>query len=573
MKRHFLFCYLLAFTPFIYAEQETEHFLFHENIMVEMSDGTKLAANIYLPKEGDSFPVILYRSPYGKGGIDSGNGKYWTSQGYAVVSQDCRGRFDSEGIWDPFRYDKHDGYDTHEWIGQQKWCSGKIGTAGGSYVGFTQWISAPQGSKYLKTMIPVVPFSEAYNGTHYVGGAYQLALSMGWGSAMAFQPGEERPDINWNKAYKQLPLLEWDKAIGKKVFYLRDWVKHNTYDEYWKKRGVAGRYEDIAVPILNIGGWYDIFSKVTLEMINRVKEESKENAIQRKLFVIMGPWAHGVNQAEVGELNFGKQAQLELRQLETDWYGYWLKGKDTGVEDWPPVKIFVMGENEWRDEREWPLERTQWTKAYLHSGGNANSADGDGVLHFGPPSYEEPDTFVYDSNNPVPTTGGNNLMGVPIGPHDQREIESRKDILVYTSAPLKEDTEVTGPVKMVLYAASTAKDTDFTAKLVDVYPDGRAINICDGIIRARYRNSNTDLELIEPGKIYEYEIDLWVTSNLFKKGHRIRLEVSSSNFPRFDRNPNSGKPFGTDTELLKATQTIYHDANHPSYIVLPVIPQ
>jgi len=569
----FLILILLVLPVFTQAQQETEHFVFHENVMVEMRDGTELATNIFLPKEGGPFPVILYRSPYGKGGIDSGNGKYWTSKGYAVVSQDCRGRFDSEGVWDPFLHEKQDGFDTHEWIGQQNWCNGKIGTAGGSYVGFTQWISAPEGSDYVKTMIPVVPFSETYSDIHYIGGAYQLALTMGWGTAVSYEPAERPKEINWDKAFKQLPLVEWDKAIGKEVFYLRDWVKHNTYDEYWKKRGIAGEYENITVPILNIGGWYDIFSKATLDMINKVKEQSKVHSARRNQFVIMGPWTHGVNQTQVGELNFGEQAKLELRRLETDWYDYWLKGKDTGVEDWPAVKIFVMGENQWRDEREWPLSRTRWTKAYLHSGGNANSVDGDGVLHFGPPSYEEPDTFVFDPNNPVPTAGGNNLFGAPAGPFDQQKVEKRDDVLVYTSAPLKEDTEITGSIKMVLYAASTAKDTDFTAKLVDVHPDGRAINLCDGIIRTRYRNSVTKVELIEPGTIYKYDIDLWVTSNLFKKGHRIRLEVSSSNFPRFDRNPNSGKPFGTDTELLKATQTVYHDAKHPSHVVLPVIPR
>jgi hypothetical protein len=308
-------------------------------------------------------------------------------------------------------------------------------------------------------------------------------------------------------------------------------------------------------------------------MMAQVRQKSMNRLARRNQYVVMGPWGHGPDVTKLGELSFGDRARLGLGELQFKWFQYWLNGAETGVEDWPPVYLFVMGRNKWRAENEWPLARTEFTRWYLHSGGDAQTRTGHGTLSTQEPGDEPADTFVYDAAQAVPTKGGNNLMGPPVGPFDQSELEERSDILVYTSAPLQEPVEVTGPVRMVLYASSTAPDTDFTGKLVDVHPDGQAYNLCDGIIRARYRESYTEPTLILPGKIYRYEIDLWVTSNEFQPGHRIRVEVSSSNFPRFDRNPNSGKPFGTDVELLSATQTIYHDAQHPSHLLLPVIPR
>ncbi len=540
----------------------------HKNVMIPMRDGVRLAANIFLPKAEGPFPTILIRTPYDKG---EGDDNFYASKGYALVSQDTRGRFDSEGVWDPFRDDAQDGYDTQEWIGRQEWCNGKIGTMGGSYVGFTQWISSLYQSEFLKTMVPVVPFNDAYHDVTYVGGAFQLALAMGWGTLVTMPPGEN-PEIDWEKGFLHLPLQTWDTFIGREIFFLRDWVAHPSDDEYWKERSIKERYDKITIPILNIGGWYDIFSKATLEMISRVRHESKDFPIRRNQFAIIGPWTHGISKdGKVGEMDFGADATLNVDEIQLKWYDYWLKHQETGVEDWPPYYIFVMGKNEWRGEREWPLKRTQYTNYYIHSGGDANSSSGDGTLDTRPPLQEPQDTFTYDPNNPVPSHGGNNLFGIPAGPYDQSEIEQREDILVYTSEPMHEELEVTGPVKMVLYASSTGKDTDFTAKLVDVHPDGRAINLCEGIIRARYRESFTQPTLIEPNKIYRYEIDLWVTSNVFLPGHRIGVELSSSNFPRFDRNPNTGKSFGSDTELQKAVQNILHNAVHPSHLVLPII--
>ncbi|MDP6555308.1 MAG: CocE/NonD family hydrolase [Pirellulaceae bacterium] len=560
------FC-LTLITP---ARAQDEAVVFESNVMIPMSDGTKLAANIFKPKSDGPFPTILSRTPYGKGGEKHGQGRFYASQGYVMVIQDCRGRGESKGLWDPFRFDADDGFDTQQWVGKQPWCNGKIGTAGGSYVGWTQWASAPKGSKYLKAMVPIVPFCNAYDNAYY-GGAFQLALMMNWGAAVG---GARLPAGNTLEAFRFLPLDHFDDQLDKEVFYLEDWVKHPVDDDYWMQRGIGREaFDDVTVPVLNIGGWYDIFSKPTLDMTNSVRNESSNRVVRRNQFAVIGPWAHGVGRKKVGELDFGQEAAMDIGQLQKKWFDYWLRDQDTDIEDWPAFQIFVMGKNKWRGESEWPLARTQYTRFYLQSNGNANDLDGDGVLNEIKPDTSSTDTFTFDPANPAPTAGGNNLGGAPAGPFDQTKVERREDVLVYTSTLLAEAVEVTGPVKVVLHAATSAKDTDFTAKLVDVHPDGKAYNLCDGIIRARWRSSRTKPELVEPGKAYRYEIDLWVTSNLFKPGHRIRVEISSSNFPRFDRNPNSGLPFGTDTELIPAKQTVFHGAQHASHIVLPVIPR
>jgi putative CocE/NonD family hydrolase len=551
------------------AQEAQPPLIVETDVMIPMRDGTKLAANIFRPRGEGRFPAILMRTPYGKPDEKSGDAKRYTAAGYAMVVQDCRGRGKSEGVWDPFRYDVEDGFDTQEWVGQQAWCNGSIGTAGGSYVGWTQWAPSPKESRYLKAMVPIVPFGNAYD-LAYTGGAFQLALLMGWGSAVG---GISLAPDKLQEAFRHLPLRTFSEQFEKKVPYLDEWVKHYTYDDYWKQRGMDYRYAEVTVPALNIGGWYDIFSKATLDLVTQVRASSHDRKVRRNEFAIIGPWTHGVGASKVGELDFGADAALKLGDLQFQWFEYWLKGRETGVQDWPAYYLFVMGENRWRGEGEWPLKRTHFTSYFVHSGGHAASLKGDGSMNTTEPGDEPLDQFTYDGNNPVPSVGGNNLIGATAGPLDQTRVEEREDVLVYSTPPLEQDIEVTGPVKLVLWAASTARDTDFTGKLVDVLPDGRAYNLCDGILRAQYRNGMEKPTLLEPGKATRFEIDLWVTSNLFRRGHRIRLEVSSSNFPRFDRNPNSGKPFGTDTELLSARQTVFHDREHASHLVLPVIPR
>ena len=543
---------------------------FEHNVLMPMRDGTQLAANIFRPKEGGPFPVVLMRSPYGKMDEKFSEAKRYCGAGYAMVVQDCRGRGDSQGVWDPFRYDPEDGFDTQEWIGRQPWCNGRIGTSGGSYVGWTQWSAAPGASRFLTCMAPIVPFSDAYHEILYPGGAFQLSLAFGWGAGVG---GLQIDPAKLKDAFNYLPLNRWDEQGNKRVFFLRDWVAHPAYDAYWRARGIDNHFERVGVPALNIGGWYDIFSKATFDHISRTRHSSTNLLARRNQFVVMGPWGHGVGGQKLGELDFGVSAKLDLGKLQFEWFEYWLQSRETGVQDWPAIRLFVMGQNVWRNESEWPLARTQFTPWYLSSGGKANGREGDGALRPETPDTDAPDRFTYDPANPVPTKGGNNLIGPPAGPFDQSSVEERPDVLVYTSAPLEKELEVTGPVKVILHAASGARDTDFTAKLVDVHPDGKAYNLCDGILRARFRESDTAPTLIEAGKPYRYEIDLWVTSNLFHKNHRVRVEIASSNFPRFDRNPNTGHDFGVDAELAKAEQTVFHDRAHPSHILLPIIPR
>jgi len=566
---HILFRLVVA-VFLVFASLAEARFIFEEDVSIPMRDGTNLSANIARPKEEGQYPVVLMRTPYGKPDKKNGDMKRYAEAGYVMVVQDCRGRGDSEGAWDPFAYDVQDGLDTQAWVGKQPWCNGHIGTAGGSYVGWTQWASAPGASPMLTCAVPVVPFAETFPDLAYYGGAFQLALLMGWGTAVG---GVDLQPDPLQAAFRHLPLQTYGDQFEKPIPYLNDWVKHPTYDDYWKQRGIDGRYDEVRIPILNIGGWYDIFSKPVIDTVTQVREKSDSPVARENQRVIVGPWTHGVGRQEVGDLDFGPEARRDIGDLQFQWFEYWLKNQETGVQDWPAYQLFIMGENRWRGEQEWPLARTRYTPMYLRGGGKANSSRGDGALSPEQPGEEAADVFTYDPANPVPTTGGNNLVGAKAGPYDQSEVEKRNDVLVYTGTALAEDLEVTGPVKMVLYAASTAPDTDFTAKLVDVHPDGRAFNLCDGIIRARCRKGGNAAEPLVPGAVEQYAIDLWVTSNLFKAGHSVRVEVSSSNFPRFDRNPNSGLPFGTDTELHTADQTVYHTAQYPSHILLPVIPR
>ena len=380
------------------AQEAQRPFIFEADVKAPMRDGVNLAANIFRPKGDGPFPVILMRTPYGKMDEKMGDGKRYAAAGYAMVVQDCRGRGKSEGVWDPFRYDAQDGYDTQEWIGHQSWCNGSIGTAGGSYVGWTQWAPAAKSSRYLKAMVPIVPFGNAYE-LAYSGGAFQLALLMGWGTAVgsiALSPDKLQ------EAFRHLPLRTFAEQFDNKVPYLDDWVAHYTYDDYWKARGIDYRYADVTIPILNIGGWYDIFSKVTLDLVTQVRSASTDREVRRNEFVVIGPWTHGVGAKKVGELDFGSDAGLNLGDLQFKWFEYWLKGRETGVQDWPAYYLFVMGENRWRGENEWPLKRTRSTSYFLHSAGHAATLKGDGLLNAAEPGDEPTDQFTYDGNNPVP---------------------------------------------------------------------------------------------------------------------------------------------------------------------------
>jgi putative CocE/NonD family hydrolase len=553
------------------AEPANDDIVVEMNVMVPMRDGTRLSTDIYRPAKPGRYPVILFRDAYGNGSGVLASARKWTDHGYVYVSQDVRGRYDSEGSYYPYVYEINDGYDAQQWAGAQSWSSGKVGMIGESYRAAVQWLPAHLRAPSLTAIAPrVTPFNY-YKDVVYSGGALMLASRLDWAFYMSGRTAQS--GFDWDKMRQHLPLKTMDQAFGYKTQHWRDWIAHPSYDSYWKVFDVEARVNDIDVPSFNMGGWYDAFLRGTLASYTSMSKGAYSERARRGQKLLVGPWNH-FGKMTASPLDFGPDAQVDFHALERRWYDHWLKGEDNGVMQEAPVRIFVMGENRWRDEQEWPLARTRYTKYYLQSAGKANTSSGDGQLVTKVPSANATDTYTYDPANPVPTKGGNLLpVGLGAGPMEQGEVSKRDDVLVFTTAPLTQDTEVTGNISVTLYAASSAPDTDFTAKLVDVHPDGKAYNLADGIIRARYRESLERPALIEPGKVYEYKIDLWATSNVFKKGHRIRVDLSSSNFPKYDRNPNTGHKFGEDAELRTATQTIHHSRQYPSHITLPVIPR
>ena len=565
------------------------------DVKVPMRDGVKLSANIWSPKAEGKFPVIFMYNPYDNTSrrmIEKA--QYFVPRGYVFAAIDVRGRYDSEGesylYWHPDwregKFDGQDVYDCHTWLGEQPWSSGKIGMTGGSYLGFVQWMGAPLANPYLTTLIPYVSPDDHYDNV-FPNGALQLSNSLNLLAILGNLTANNNNGLrsyfwDWDKLYRHLPIRTMDEALfGQTDILWQDLIDHPDNDHYWRfsvgdrpRAGEmsAGKYPQVKVPTLNITGWYDQVSQATINnYLGMVRYGPEELRDQHHLLV--GPWRHGVGPREVGDLDYGPEADVDFLPIELRWYDYWLKGIDNGMMDEPSVDIFVMGENRWRSEQEWTLSRAQETKYYFHSSGRANTRFGDGRLDTTPPADEPTDSFVYDPEDPVPTYGGNVSMYPSTGgPRDQRAMQRRDDVLVYTGGTLTNDIEVTGRILTKVYAASSATDTDFTAKLVDVHPNGYAQLLAEGIIRARYRNSFKKQELLIPEEVYEYTVDLWSVSHLFQKGHKIQVEISSSNFPKYDRNPNTGHKYGEDAELQKATQTIYHDSQYLSHIILPVVP-
>ena len=537
------------------------------DVAVPMRDSVRLSANVFRPQAPGRYPTILVRTPYGKGSAISPNYAPFVERGYAVVVQDVRGRYASEGVFRPLEQEPADGGDTLDWIARQPWSDGKIGMLGGSYLGIVQWKVAALNNPHLKAIFPSVSGCDDYLDRFYSpGGAMKLGQRLLWMSENLRAP-HFHPDFA--KFVLHLPLRTADvAATGQTSSMFQEAVAHPAYDSFWKSISVRERLDKIRVPVFSVGGWFDNFVESDLLAFERLRGHSGVHRI------LIGPWPHNMA-AKLDGVDFGPDSDVPMRAIQLQWFDQFLKGKDTPLLSQPPVRIFVMGVNRWREEREWP-PRAHPQRFYLESRGRANTLAGDGQLRLRTPADQASpaDRFVFDPQDPVPTAGGAvccNPKVFPWGPHDQRAVEQRRDVLVYTTAPLPGDVEVVGPVRVVLYAATSARDTDFTAKLVDVLPDGRAQNLTDGILRLRYRQSLEKPELARPGEIYKFTIDAGVTGNVFQKGHRIRIEVSSSNFPRFDRNPNTGGPIADATDLRKATQTVYHDARRPSYLLLPVL--
>lgn len=571
--------------------------IFERNIDVPMRDGCVLKADLFRPDSPDKLPVLLNRTPYDKKfpqiSYNTLDAIRAAQRGYNVVFVDCRGRFESPGTFTCFVDEPRDGYDTIEYVARQPWADGQVGSFGASYMGATQWLAATQVPPSLKAMVPSITASDYHDGWTYQGGAFSLFFNVSWlmsNLALARlmrereESAEARKELaaimgtmdNMRERMDFMPLRDYPLfRAGAPYFF--DWLEHPYYDEYWRKLCIEEYHAKINVPTLNVGGWYDIFQGGSVRNYVGMKARGANDAA-RMPRLVMGPWYHTLPLASlVGQVDMGYRssyASIDYDGMQLDFFDQWLKGRRGG--DQAPVRLYVMGANDWRDESEWPLPDTEWRRYYLHSRGNANSAFGDGALSTEAPGNEPPDSFLYNPLNPVPTNGGGLCCyhnAVPGGAFDQAMVEHRSDVMVYSTEPVSEDLEVTGPIKLTLYASSSAPDTDFTAKLVDVTPCGFARNLTDGIIRARVRESQSEPKLMTPGKVYEFTIDMWSTSNLFKAGHRIRLEVSSSNFPRFDRNHNTGHELFTDAETRPALQTVMHDRGFASYLTLPVIPK
>jgi putative CocE/NonD family hydrolase len=566
------------------------------NVAMKTRDGVTLRSDVYRPAGDGPFYVLLVRTPYNKDGF-AAFGHKAAARGFMVVAQDVRGRYTSEGEWYPFKHEIDDGYDAVEWAAALPHANGKVGMFSGSYVGATQMLAAIGQPPHLAGICPIVTASNYHENWTYQGGAFEQWFNESWTSGLAQDTYDREIRQSANAAIgstilplKNFPVFNIKTAQDGAALtrslapYFQDWLDHPTYDSYWKQWSIEENYDKIQVPALTITAWYDIFQGGSLRNYLGLKAHASNEAARSRQRLIVAVGGHSGWGRNVGEVDFGPDAAFDENDYVLDWYDYLFLGKQNQFAGNKPVRIFVMGENKWRDEEAWPLERAKETRYSLFSQYPANGTKGvssnGGLLEPGVltrTSGLPSDTFIYDPANPVPTVGGPlccdpaHLNG---GPRDQKEVEARPDVLVYSTPPLDSDLEVTGPITLELFAKSSAVDTDFTAKLVDVYPDGRAINLTEGIIRARYRESTTGApKPIVPGQVYEYKIDMWATSNVFLKGHRIRLEVSSSNFPRFDRNLNTGKDASTDSTFVKATNTILHDTAHPSALILPVVPR
>jgi putative CocE/NonD family hydrolase len=541
------------------------------NVKVTMRDGARLATTVCLPTGSGPFSVVLVRTAYNR---IPGAGDEFTERGIAFVTQDVRGRYDSEGEFYPFINEERDGADTLDWIAAQPWCNGRVAMYGDSYLAATSFYAALSGHPNLVTINPRFMAGDCWKRAYYADGAFSLGLTWSW---LCFECGARvshaglMPKFDVPAILRSLPIVEMDEASGAgAVQSYRDYATGCRYGPQWEATNVRARFDEVRVPTLLVGGWYDYYAGETFANLAALRERGAAQ-VRDSHRVLIGPWTHGITaNPPRGDVDFGPPAFAE-NDCTARWLECMLAGRPAEEFQQAPIRLFVMGANVWRAEYEWPLARTQWVSYYLRSGG---------CLAPEPPGDEVPDQYDYDPDDPVPTLGGNHSIGpynpglyemAKPGPYDQGPVEARDDVLVYTSAALDRDLEVTGPVSVTLFASSSAPDTDFVTRLVDVYPDGRAMNITEGVIRARFRDGVWgEPRLMEPGRDYEFTIDLQATSNLFRAGHRIRLQITSSCFPLWDRNLNTGNDPATDTEMRVAHQTVRHDRLRPSRVVLPI---
>jgi putative CocE/NonD family hydrolase len=599
-------------------------FRFERSVMIPMRDGVQLSTDLYIPDgAGERMPVVLVRTPYDKGiwrpqnfarqgetpphGAETG---MFAGQGFVVAVQDKRGRFESQGRYEPSGGDAEDGYDTVDWLAKQPWSNGRIGTYGCSYQGDVQIFQAPLRHPALKAMIPQASGSSLSRaGKQYRqfgllnGGAVELAAAVGWfhenGSQVYYRPpkGLSREDflavadrfnvgpvsrgpIDYQKAWRILPVRDILKQVGSLPSAYAEMVTRAPADPWWDRFPYLKGSERFSTPALFINSWYDFGVEETLYEFNMFQRNAADARTRDNQFIIISPTDHcsserSTSQTVIGERPVG-DARFDYWKLYIDWFNYWLRGEQNGVTDMPHVRYYAMGAGVWKTAAQWPVPGARRINYFLSSAGRANSRFGDGKLLPAAPDQDEPaDRYTYDPAAPVPSVGGpvccTGTAEAPAGAFDQREVEARNDVLVYSTPPLEHGLEVTGPLEVVLYVSSSAPDTDFAAKLVDVYPDGTAYNVQEGILRARYREGFEREARMKPNEVYELHVDLNATSNYFGPQHQIRLEISSSNFPRFDRNLNTGGNNDTESTWAVATNTIHHATRYPSRLVLPII--
>ncbi len=555
-------------------------------VPIPMADGTILRADVYRPSAAGRYPVLVERVAYELEERCRYAGEYYASRGYVVIGQNVRGRFASEGEFVPFRDDgwsgHRDGYDTILWAGAQPWSNGAVGMFDGSYSGGTQYLLTPTQPPFLKALFVREGMSDIYRDTVFRGGTHQLALSRGWTIDATLAPLQqgvtpaltaararlEQAAQNREQWYRHLPLTSCPPLEGIADWYFVD-LTHPEDGPYWWPTSLSRHFHEVDVPIMHLGGWFDVFLGSTLRCFHGIRTQGKTETCRLNQRLIIGPWIHGPSQIGehlVGELDFGPYAAFDLFKSRLRWYDYWLKNVPNGVMDSLPVRVFLMGANQWLEAESWPLPDITYQPIYLRGGTGQTAASlNNGNLTFAFPDENEPaESFLYDPATPIES-----LLTYPfLGPKDHQSVEGR--MLTYTSQPLEYDLTVIGPVKAVLYAMSSAPDTDWVVRLCDVWPDGRSMSVCDGILRARYRASFAQPTLMHLGQVYRFEIDLQATAQVFAAGHQLRVEVTSSDFPRYDRNLNTGGVFGLETQGQVANNTLFHDGPRASHILLPI---
>ena len=544
------------------------------DVKVPMRDSVYLSLDVYMPSDGGSYPTILIGTPYDntmKSHVDMA--RFFVQHGYAFGVFDVRGRFDSDGDWYPFFHEGPDGYDMVEWGASQPWCSGKIGMMGGSYRGWVQWATAREKPEHLTTMVPTATGGKWMQEFPYLNGIPCLWM-LGWFNMVGARTGQDvsSPMVDWEKVYNHTPLISMPDVLGRELPIWEEWLSHPDLDDFWRQVSFTENdFESINIPVLHITGYYDGDQPGALHYYDNAIKHSPGRDIQ---YMLIGPWDHAGTrfpQRNLGGVDFTNEAVKNMAEVHLKWFDRWLKGSHNEVDEWSQTRFFVMGENQWRaSETHWPHE-TKKSILYLGSKGDANTLYGHGILSHEPVDLDFKDSYYYNPENPVTPSNNLDFYGsAEKPPLDIRYLLRRDDFLVYTSNALTEELLVTGRPDIRLFGSSDCLDTDWFTYLLDVHPDGRSITISHGMLRARYRDGLSEPCLMEPGKVYEFNVEMSSTCNLFKKEHKILLAVTSSEFPRYARNHNTGNPIPYDTEFKIANNSIHHSQKYPSKISLPI---